>query len=70
MVWTLDTQSRKVSLIASFSVMLPMVTGTTSAPSIRILATLSACRLVSSSPMYTVHSRPSSAAAVAVATPC
>ncbi len=45
------TQSLNASLIASLRVRLPMVTGTTSAPSIRILATLSACRLVSSSPM-------------------
>ena len=48
---TLVTQSRIASLIASFSVRLPMVTGTTSAPSSRIRATLSACRRVSSSPM-------------------
>ena len=45
------TQSRKASLMASLSVRLPVVTGTTSAPSIRIRATFSACRRVSSSPM-------------------
>ena len=31
---------------------------------------MSACRLVSSSPMYTTHSSPNSAHAVAAATPC
>jgi len=48
---TLATQSRNASLIASLSVRLPVVTGTTSAPSIRIRATLSAWRTVSTSPM-------------------
>ena len=57
------------SLMASFSVLDPAVTGTTVAPSNSILATLSACRRVSSSPMYDAVS-PISAAAVAVATPC
>ncbi len=45
------TQSRIASVIASLSVRVPVVTGTTVAPSIRIRATLSACRTVSSSPM-------------------
>ena len=70
MVSTLATQSLNVALIASLRVALPVATGTTSAPSSRILATFRACRLVSTSPMYTTQSRPSSAAAVAVATPC
>ena len=70
MVATLATQSRIASLIASFSVREPLVTGTTSAPSSRIRATFNAWRSVSTSPMYTVHSRPNRAAAVAVATPC
>ncbi len=51
------TQSRMASLIASLSVRLPAVTGTTCAPSNCIRATFSACRCVSSSPMYTTHSR-------------
>src|SRR5262249_42784688 len=42
----------------------------TRAPSRRMRKTLSAWRSTSSSPMYTVHSSPSRAAAVAVATPC
>ena len=51
-VWsTLATQSRSASLIASLSVALPESTGTTSAPSSCIRATLSACRLVSTAPM-------------------
>ena len=50
-VSTLATQSRIASFIASLSVREPVVTGTTVAPSIRIRATLSACRRVSSSPM-------------------
>ena len=58
------------SLIASLRVREPVVTDTTSAPSSRIRATLSAWRWVSTSPMKIVHSRPNSAAAVAVATPC
>jgi hypothetical protein len=48
---TVLTQSRSASFIASLSVREPLVTGTTVAPSIRIRATLSACRLVSTSPM-------------------
>ena len=55
---------------ASHLRVLDLVTGTTVAPSRRMRATFSAWRLVSSSPMYTTHSRPRSAAAVAVATPC
>ena len=70
MVATVATQSRNASFIASFKVAVPMVTGITSAPSMRILATFSAWRRVSSSPMYTTQSRPKSAQAVAVATPC
>ncbi len=38
--------------MASFNVRLPDLTGTTSAPSIRMRATFRACRRVSSSPMY------------------
>ena len=48
---TFATQSRKASLIASFSVLLPVFTATTSAPRSRILATLSDCLTVSTSPM-------------------
>ena len=58
------------SLTASFRVAVPVVTGTTLAPSSRILYTFSAWRRVSSSPMNTTHSMPIRAAAVAVATPC
>ena len=58
------------ALMASFSVRDPVPTGITSAPSRRMRATLSACRSVSTSPMYTTQSRSSSAQAVAVATPC
>ena len=50
-VATLVTQSRMASLIASFRVREPAVTATTSAPSSRMRATLSAWRSVSSSPM-------------------
>ena len=64
------TQSRSASFTASFSVLLPDSTGMTLAPSSRIRKTLSAWRSMSSVPMYTAHSSPSSAAAVAVATPC
>jgi hypothetical protein len=56
--------------MASLRVRDPVVTDTTSAPSSRIRATLSAWRWVSTSPMKIVHSSPKSAAAVAVATPC
>ena len=56
--------------MASFSVRDPVVTETTSAPSSFMRSTLTACRTVSSSPMYTTHGRPNSAHAVAVATPC
>ena len=45
------TQSRNASFIASFSVRLPEATGMTSAPSMRIRETFSACLRVSSSPM-------------------
>ena len=43
--------SRNASLIASFRVLDPVFTATTSAPSSFILATLSAWRSVSTSPM-------------------
>ena len=64
------TQSRNASFMASLRVREPLRTGITSAPSIRIRATLSAWRRVSSSPMYTTQSSPNRAAAVALATPC
>ena len=67
---TVATQSRMASLTASFSVRLPESTGRTSAPSSSMRNTLSAWRSVSTSPMYTAHSSPNRAAAVAVATPC
>ena len=67
---TFVTQSRIASLIASLSVRLPEPTPTTSAPSSRMRKTFGSWRRMSSSPMYTVQSSPSSAAAVAVATPC
>ncbi|SKZ25124.1 Uncharacterised protein [Mycobacteroides abscessus subsp. abscessus] len=51
MLCALVTQSRSASLIASFSVAEPLSTATTSAPSSRIRATLSACRSVSTRPM-------------------
>ncbi len=70
MVSTVATHSRSASLTASLSVRLPVVTGTTSAPSSSMRNTLSSWRSVSTSPMNTVHSSPNSAAAVAVATPC
>ena len=61
----LVTQSRKASEIASLSVRVPLVTVRTSAPSRRMRYTFSAWRWVSSSPMYTTHSRPSMAHTVA-----
>jgi len=64
------TQSRIASLVASFSVRVPEVTGTTVAPINRIRNTFSAWRRMSSSPMYTTHSSPKRAHTVAVATPC
>ena len=67
---TVATQSRSASLIASLSVPLPPVTGTTSAPRSFMRNTLSAWRSTSTAPMNTRQSRPNSAAAVAVATPC
>ena len=48
---TVVTQSRNASFMASLSVLVPAVTGTTVAPSMRIRDTLSAWRRVSSSPM-------------------
>ena len=56
------TQSRIASLMASFNVAAPAVTGTTVAPRKRIRATLSACRSMSTAPMYTTHSQPKRAA--------
>ena len=56
--------------MASLSVREPLSTGTTWAPSRRMRTTLSSWRRTSSAPMYTTHSRSSSAHAVAVATPC
>ena len=70
MVSTEATHSRMASFTASFSVRLPDVTGRTSAPSNSMRKTLSSWRLVSTSPMKTVHSSPKRAAAVAEATPC
>ena len=69
-VSTVATHSRMASLTASLRVRLPEVTVRTSAPSNSMRNTLSSWRLVSTSPMKTVHSRPNSAAAVADATPC
>ena len=67
---TLVTQSRIASLVASLSVRVPLTTGTTVAPSSFMRYTLSDWRRMSSSPMYTTHSRPKRAHTVAVATPC
>jgi hypothetical protein len=69
-VRTFVTQSRIASLMASLSVLDPDSTATTSAPSSRIRSTFNRWRRMSSEPMYTTHSSPSSAHAVAVATPC
>ena len=62
---TLATQCRIASLTASFRVRLPLSTECTSAPSSFMRNTLSSWRATSTAPMYTVHSRPISAAAVA-----
>src|ERR1035441_5211786 len=48
---TLVTQSRMASLMASFSVALPLATPSTRAPSMRMRKTLRRCRRMSSSPM-------------------
>mmetsp|Transcript_90829 Transcript_90829/g.257171 ORF Transcript_90829/g.257171 Transcript_90829/m.257171 type:complete len:259 (+) Transcript_90829:819-1595(+) len=64
------TQSRIASLIASLRVFDPLSAGTTLAPSIFMRKTFNDWRSMSTLPMYTMHSRPSSAQAVAVATPC
>ncbi len=64
------TQCRSASLVASLSVREPARTGTTVAPSSSIRNTLSSCRAMSRSPMYTVQPRPRWAATVAAATPC
>src|SRR5579875_800179 len=56
--------------IPAFRVRLPFTTLTTLAPSIRMRNTFSRCRRISSSPIYTVQSKPNSAQTVAVATPC
>ena len=63
-------QSRIAALVASFSVRVPVSTGSTDAPRSRIRSTFGACRRMSSEPMYTTHSSPNRAHAVAVATPC
>lgn len=67
---TFATQSRSASLMASLRVREPVCTAITVAPSSCMRATLRAWRSVSSSPIYTTHSIPKRAAAVAVATPC
>src|ERR1022692_157589 len=56
--------------MASFRVREPDSTPRTSAPSNRMRNTFNSCRRMSSVPMYTTHSNPSSAHTVAVATPC
>ena len=61
----LVTQSRIASLIASLSVREPVSTPRTSAPSSRMRNTFGLWRAMSSVPMYTTHSRPSSAHTVA-----
>src|SRR5919204_192528 len=58
------------SLVASFSVLVPNSTGTTSAPSRPMRSTLGRWRRMSSAPMKTVHSSPKRAHTVALATPC
>ena len=58
------------SLVASFKVFEPEVAGRTSAPNIFMRATFGACLLMSTSPIYTMHSKPIKAQTVAVATPC
>jgi len=50
-VVTFVTQSRMASLMASFRVCWPVVTGTTSAPRRRMRYTFSACRSMSTAPM-------------------
>jgi len=69
-VVTFVTQSRSASLVASFNVRVPDVTGTTVAPISSMRYTFSRWRRMSSSPMYTTHSRAKRAHTVAVATPC
>ncbi len=65
-----EVHSRMHSDTASLSVPVPEGTPLTSAPSSLMRYTLRACLLMSSTPMYTTHSIPIRAAAVAVATPC
>ncbi len=67
---TCVTQPRIASFIASFSVRDPLSTTSTFAPSSFMRKTLSDWRRTSSAPMNTVHSMPSIAHTVAVATPC
>lgn len=55
---------------ASLRVCVPIVTGTTFAPKIFILLTFGASRSMSIAPMWISHSSPTTAAAVASATPC
>ena len=70
MVATFVTQSLIASDTASFNVRAPDSTPRTSAPSRRMRCTFGSWRRMSSVPMYTTHSSPSSAHAVAAATPC
>ena len=63
-------QSRIASLVASLRVLLPLLAGMTVAPNIFIRATLGAWRLISTSPIKTMHSKFIKAQTVAVATPC
>ncbi|MNJ56796.1 hypothetical protein D3C77_523600 [compost metagenome] len=51
MLWTLVTQSRRASFIASFSVPVPAVTGITSAPKSFMRKTLACWRSMSVVPM-------------------
>ena len=67
---TLDIHSRIASLVASLRVLLPDVTPYTSVPIAFMRKTFNSWRRTSSTPMYTLHDRPNSAAAVADATPC
>ncbi len=67
---TCVTQPRIASFIASFSVREPLSTTSTRAPSSFMRKTLSDWRRTSSAPMKMVHSMPSIAHTVAVATPC
>ena len=65
-----SVQSRIASLIASLSEREPASIARTFAPKSFIRWTLGRCRSTSCAPMKTSTSRPSSAPAIAVATPC